>query len=115
MTENETLELGFLQESESWALTNRYFPSKVGGKPAWLDLENIPSNQEMQCSSCSKTVIFLCQVSNAKRIINFGFIKIIYYRYMHLLRVMKTVFTGLYSCFYVKLQNVMKKILHSNI
>lgn len=30
------VDLGFAEEQESYLLTNRYFPSKIGGKPAWL-------------------------------------------------------------------------------
>ena len=30
------VDLGFSEEQDSWLLTNRFFPSKIGGKVAWL-------------------------------------------------------------------------------
>ncbi|KAJ9586227.1 hypothetical protein L9F63_020136 [Diploptera punctata] len=64
MAENLTLEgmveLGYLEESESWRLQSVYFPSKLGGKPAWLDLYNLP--EKIICQKCNKGCIFLCQV-----------------------------------------------------
>jgi hypothetical protein len=30
------VDLGFADEQDDWLLTNRYFPSKIGGFPAWL-------------------------------------------------------------------------------
>jgi hypothetical protein len=29
---------------EAWELSSRHFPSKVGGRPAWLDLSNLPAS-----------------------------------------------------------------------
>lgn len=57
------VDLGFLDKCEPWLLTNKYFPSKVGGLPAWLELDSIPSNDCLRCSVCSETMLFLCQVS----------------------------------------------------
>jgi len=54
------VELGVLEECESYLLESRYFPNKLGGKPAWLDLKNLPS--DFSCGVCSKVCIFLCQV-----------------------------------------------------
>ncbi len=56
------VELGFLEETESWRLESDYFPSKVGGKPAWLALENLPSADDLACTVCRKPCIFLLQV-----------------------------------------------------
>ncbi|KAF2357710.1 Zinc finger MYND-type [Trinorchestia longiramus] len=39
--------LGFLEEAEPWMLRSKFFPSKVGGQPAWLALDNIPSVQRL--------------------------------------------------------------------
>ncbi|XP_038210708.1 programmed cell death protein 2-like [Zerene cesonia] len=61
MTEN-VVDIGFLDEKESWLLHPRFFPSKVGGKPAWLDLRNIPAPSELTCNQCNEVMIFLCQV-----------------------------------------------------
>ena len=43
-----------------WPLNNRFFfPSKVGGKPAWLVPEGLP---EVKCDSCNKQMSFLLQL-----------------------------------------------------
>ncbi|KAG5670171.1 hypothetical protein PVAND_000452 [Polypedilum vanderplanki] len=52
-SEVKYVDLGFAEEQESWLLTNRYFPSKIGGKIALLDL---------LCEYCNEPCIFLCQV-----------------------------------------------------
>lgn len=61
--EKSRVDLGFLEKSEKpWLLVNTYFPSKVGGRPAWLDVESIPSNEHLNCAECGKQSAFLCQV-----------------------------------------------------
>lgn len=55
-------ELGFLEKSEKWRLKSCQFPSKVGGKPAWLDLRDLPATEELLCSGCRKPLWFLAQV-----------------------------------------------------
>ncbi|XP_063228562.1 programmed cell death protein 2 isoform X1 [Bacillus rossius redtenbacheri] len=42
--------VGYLNKCEPWKLHSRFFPSKVGGKPAWLDLSNLPS--DINCKNC---------------------------------------------------------------
>lgn len=42
-------------------LTRRMFPSKVGGKPAWLVPEHFPSG-DLVCQHCSRPLRFLLQV-----------------------------------------------------
>jgi pre-rRNA-processing protein TSR4 len=54
------VDLGYLEECASWKLESRFFPSKVGGKPAWLNLFDVPSN--IICGNCEKPCIFLCQI-----------------------------------------------------
>lgn len=61
-TEKCGIDLGFAEECEPWLLTNTYFPSKIGGRPAWLDLENLPKPDEIKCLKCSESLVFLCQV-----------------------------------------------------
>ncbi|XP_014234718.1 programmed cell death protein 2-like [Trichogramma pretiosum] len=56
------IDIGFAQESESWQLESRFFPSKVGGKPSWLDLKNIPDSKKLACDHCQQPTIFLCQI-----------------------------------------------------
>ena len=58
----EQVELGFIEESEPFLLKSRFFPSKLGGKPAWLSLNNIPNPAELSCRTCGKPTIFLLQV-----------------------------------------------------
>ena len=56
-------ELGFVEKQmEKWRLESRHFPSKVGGKPAWLELKNLPPTEDLLCKNCSKPMIFLAQV-----------------------------------------------------
>lgn len=56
------IDLGFLDDCEPYLLTNRYFPSKVGGKPAWLELANMPGADRLQCPKCSQLMVFFAQV-----------------------------------------------------
>ncbi|XP_036330221.1 programmed cell death protein 2 [Rhagoletis pomonella] len=56
------MDLGFAEERGKEWLTNRYFPSKVGGKPAWLELEQLPTNRELLCVTCQEPKTFLCQI-----------------------------------------------------
>lgn len=46
---------------EQRLLTRRMFPSKVGGKPAWLVPKHFPAN-ELACHHCSRPLRFLLQV-----------------------------------------------------
>jgi len=56
------VELGFLDKTDKWRLESRYFPSKVGGKPAWLHLKNLPPTEKLACKCCQKPLMFLAQV-----------------------------------------------------
>ncbi|XP_063773706.1 programmed cell death protein 2 isoform X2 [Pseudophryne corroboree] len=63
MAANVTVvELGFLQESESWRLLSPQFPSKAGGRPAWLGEAGVPGPEALQCGVCGKPLAFLLQV-----------------------------------------------------
>lgn len=59
----ETELVGYLEEppsaEERKLLTRRMFPSKVGGKPAWLIPQSLP---EVACRKCSRPLRFLLQV-----------------------------------------------------
>ncbi|CAK1604211.1 unnamed protein product [Parnassius mnemosyne] len=61
MTES-AVDIGILEEKSNWLLHPRFFPSKVGGKPAWLDLKNICNTAELTCKICNDPLVFLCQV-----------------------------------------------------
>ncbi|KAL0983808.1 hypothetical protein UPYG_G00133040 [Umbra pygmaea] len=58
----ESVFLGFLEEAEHWQLHSRQFPSKVGGKPAWLSQLEIPTISELTCEKCKLPTVFLLQV-----------------------------------------------------
>lgn len=57
-----TVELGFVKECKPWQLESRFFPSKAGGKPAWLDLKHLPDKSDLECENCSNPCLFLCQI-----------------------------------------------------
>ncbi|XP_017274163.1 programmed cell death protein 2 [Kryptolebias marmoratus] len=54
--------LGFLEEAEPWRLRSSQFPSKVGGKPAWLIRKGLPSVSALECEICGLPMVFLLQV-----------------------------------------------------
>ncbi|XP_018053321.1 PREDICTED: programmed cell death protein 2 [Atta colombica] len=56
------VDLGFVEKCENWQLESRFFPSKAGGKPAWLDLKNIPGKGDLECEYCGDPCVFLCQI-----------------------------------------------------
>ncbi|KAL4704299.1 hypothetical protein ACJJTC_012875 [Scirpophaga incertulas] len=62
MDDSSKVDIGFLEEKPSWQLHPKFFPSKVGGKPAWLDKNDIPSNLEACCRKCTDPLTFLCQI-----------------------------------------------------
>lgn len=56
--------LGFLEEAKRWRLLPPQFPSKVGGRPAWLSQRHVPSLPELECEMCRLPMAFLLQVSD---------------------------------------------------
>ena len=56
------VDLGFAEETDSWRLQSYLFPSKLGGKPSWLALCDLPSCDELKCHLCGKQTVFLLQV-----------------------------------------------------
>ncbi|CAK6964020.1 programmed cell death protein 2 [Scomber scombrus] len=54
--------LGFLEDAEPWRLRSPQFPSKVGGKPAWLSQRGLPSLSGLECDICRLPLAFLLQV-----------------------------------------------------
>ncbi|KAM4743619.1 programmed cell death protein 2 [Anableps anableps] len=61
MTSAEVV-LGFLEEAEPWRLQSQQFPSKVGGKPAWLSQRGLPLQSDLECEKCGLPMVFLLQV-----------------------------------------------------
>lgn len=59
----DEVELGFLEEtSNSNQTTSNFFPSKVGGKPVWLDPVHLPIPEHLQCLHCHKPCLLLLQM-----------------------------------------------------
>ncbi|KAM4695285.1 programmed cell death protein 2 [Discoglossus pictus] len=56
------MELGFVQETEGWRLRSAQFPSKAGGRPAWLGEVGVPGPEALQCGACGRPLAFLLQV-----------------------------------------------------
>lgn len=65
--------LGFLEEAKQWRLLPPQFPSKVGGRPAWLSQRNLPSPPELECDVCRLPMAFLLQVSGNEITLNYGY------------------------------------------
>lgn len=59
----DEVELGFLEKCVCpEELASSHFPSKVGGKPAWLDPVNLPSSDQLYCKECHRPCVFLLQI-----------------------------------------------------
>lgn len=57
------VDLGFAEKCEDyWRLLSHYFPSKLGGPPAWLGLTGVPDYEMLKCCGCGKTCKFLLQI-----------------------------------------------------
>lgn len=57
------VDLGFIEACEEHdSLLNIHFPSKVGGRPAWLNLETVPSADQLKCPLCQGQCTFLMQL-----------------------------------------------------
>ncbi|CAB4476007.1 hypothetical protein RhiirA5_356324 [Rhizophagus irregularis] len=55
------VELGFAEPPES-PLIAENFPSKIGGRPAWLNPEHILLAEQVRCEVCCKPMILLVQL-----------------------------------------------------
>lgn len=62
MVDKTNVELAFIEKTDPHLLRSHQFPSKVGGKPAWLSLKPIPDNKDLECENCGKILSFLLQV-----------------------------------------------------
>ena len=56
------VDLGFVETVQQWRLSSTFFPSKVGGKPAWLTLKPVPGVDNLKCGKCKEPCAFLLQV-----------------------------------------------------
>ncbi|XP_054450932.1 programmed cell death protein 2 [Pteronotus mesoamericanus] len=55
-------ELGFVEVAPAWRLRSEQFPSKVGGRPAWLGEAGLPGPAELACARCGRPLAFLLQL-----------------------------------------------------
>ena len=61
--EGDEVLLGFLEVQETkQALLRDKFPCKAGGKPAWLNPEDLPDTDTLVCGRCEKRLSFLLQL-----------------------------------------------------
>ncbi|KAK7063218.1 Programmed cell death protein 2 [Halocaridina rubra] len=56
------VELGFVEKTPAWKLRSKFFPSKIGGYPAWLALKDLPKSDALSCRRCGDPLAFLCQL-----------------------------------------------------
>ncbi|XP_069463029.1 programmed cell death protein 2 [Ambystoma mexicanum] len=57
------VDLGFLKVvREDWRLLSSHFPSKTGGRPAWLGEVGLPSPEALACGACGQPCAFLLQL-----------------------------------------------------
>lgn len=59
------VDLGFAEKCEledDVYLSSFFYPSKLGGRPAWLRWDSIPSASSLACGKCEKQLVFLCQI-----------------------------------------------------
>jgi len=58
-----SVDLGFAEKCEkSVYLSSLFYPSKLGGRPAWLQWESLPNQEQLKCGNCDRQMIFLCQI-----------------------------------------------------
>ncbi|XP_059970815.1 programmed cell death protein 2 isoform X3 [Mesoplodon densirostris] len=55
-------ELGFVEAAPAWRLRSEQFPSKVGGRPAWLGAAGLPGPARLACALCGRPLAFLLQL-----------------------------------------------------
>uniref|UniRef100_G1NV02 MYND-type domain-containing protein n=1 Tax=Myotis lucifugus TaxID=59463 RepID=G1NV02_MYOLU len=55
-------DLGFAEVAPAWRLRSQQFPSKVGGRPAWLGEAGLPGPAELGCSLCGRPLAFVLQL-----------------------------------------------------
>jgi len=63
--ETPLVELGYAEEIENeWRLKGKYFPSKIGGRPIWLGLDDsIPGLDQLSCEKCEQfPMTFIMQI-----------------------------------------------------
>lgn len=56
------VELGFAEAAPAWRLRSEQFPSKVGGRPAWLGQRGLPGPAALSCPACGRPLAFVLQL-----------------------------------------------------
>ena len=57
------VDLGFAEKCENNIyLSALFFPSKLGGRPAWLRWDSLPASDILKCGNCEKQRVLLCQI-----------------------------------------------------
>ncbi|KAM8809356.1 programmed cell death protein 2 [Eudromia elegans] len=56
------VELGFAAAAAPWRLRSAHFPSKVGGRPAWLGEAGLPGPAALRCARCAQPCALLLQL-----------------------------------------------------
>ncbi|GBE60079.1 programmed cell death [Babesia ovata] len=61
--EHESTELfAKVEQGKPWECQRQYFPSKLGGRPAWLEPENLPKEEAFACPKCAGVMTFVLQL-----------------------------------------------------
>ncbi|XP_015791358.1 programmed cell death protein 2 [Tetranychus urticae] len=65
MASIQKIALGFLEDLNELSIKRfkcKFFPTKVGGKPLWLGLSDLPSPEQLTCFKCGVSLTFLLQI-----------------------------------------------------
>lgn len=54
--------IGFVEEAPASELVRQFFPSKLGGRPAWLDPVDVPTAKQLKCLYTREPLDFLLQL-----------------------------------------------------
>jgi len=61
--DHRSVDLGFAEKCEQKIyLSSLFFPSKLGGRPAWLRWDSLPKPDKLQCGNCRQQLVLLCQI-----------------------------------------------------
>jgi len=61
--DHRSVDLGFAEKCEKKIyLSALFYPSKLGGRPAWLRWDSLPKPEDLQCGVCKEPMVLLCQI-----------------------------------------------------
>ena len=59
----DSVDLGFAEKCEDeFRMLGISYPSKLGGKPAWLRWDSLLTESQVHCNNCDTILQFLCQI-----------------------------------------------------